>query len=65
MKVNNPTDKENTQKEFFDNFYCIEKIVQFDHPKKFMENWLIFTVRRSQKTAGGRKNFSTTKNEHM
>ncbi len=44
MKVDYSTDKENTQKEFFDNFYCIEKIVQFDHPEKFMKNRLICPV---------------------
>jgi hypothetical protein len=65
MKVNYPTDKENTQKEFFDTKSCIEKIVQFDHSEKFMKNRLIFPVHRSQITAGGRKIFSTTKNEHM
>ncbi len=65
MKVNYPTDKENTQKEFSDNFYYIKKFVQFDHPEKFTKIRLIFSVRRSQKTAGGRKFFPTTKNEHM
>ncbi len=58
MKVKYPTDKENTQKEFSDDFHCIEKIVQFDHPEKFMKNRLIFSVCRSQKTDGCRKFFS-------
>jgi hypothetical protein len=65
MKVKYPTDKENTQNEFSDDFYCIAKIVQFDYPEKFMKNRLIFSVRRSQKTAGGRKFFPITKNEHL
>jgi hypothetical protein len=65
MKGNYPTDKRNTPRELFDNFYCIEKVVQFDKLGKFMKNLLIFSVRRSQKTAGGRKIFPTTKNEHM
>ncbi len=61
MKVNYPTDKENTHKDFSDNFRNIEKFVQVDHSKKFMKKRLIFFVCRSQKTAGGRKFFSTNK----
>jgi predicted NACHT family NTPase len=31
---NYPTDKENTQMDFFDSFHNIKKFIQFDHFKK-------------------------------
>ncbi len=65
MKVNYPTHKENTPGDFSDNFRNIKKIVQVDHSKKIMKKRLIFSVCRSQKTAGGRKLFSTNKIKHI
>jgi hypothetical protein len=65
MKVNYPTNKENTLEDFSDNFHNIEKFVQVDHSKKIMKKRLIFSVCRSQKTAGGRKFFPTNKIKHI
>jgi hypothetical protein len=63
MKVNYPTDNKNTPKDFSDSFHNIKKFVQVDHLKKNQKNRLIFSVCRSQKTAGGWKIFSTSKND--
>jgi hypothetical protein len=65
MKVNYPTNKETTPEDFSDNFRNIKKFVQVDHSKKIMKKRLIFSVCRSQKTAGGRKFFSTNKIKHI
>ncbi len=65
MKVNYPTSKENTPEDFSDNFRNIKKFVQVDNSKKIMKKRLIFSVCRSQKTAGGRKFFSTNKIKHI
>jgi hypothetical protein len=65
MKVNYPTNKENTLEEFSDNFHNIEKFVQVDHSKKIMKKRLIFSICRSQKSACGRKFFSTNKIKHI
>jgi hypothetical protein len=48
MKVNYPTNKENTQMDFSDNFYNIQNFVQVEHIEKIMKN-LIFSLHRSQK----------------
>ncbi len=56
MKVNYPTDKKNTHKDFSDNFHNIENFVQVEHLKKSLKNRLISPLYRSRKTAGGRKN---------
>ncbi len=61
MKVNYPTDKENTQEDS-DNFRNIKNFVQVDHFKKFTKNSLIFPIIRSQKAAGGRKIFKMSSN---
>ncbi len=43
MKVNNPTNKKNTHKDFSDNFHSIENFVQVEHPKeKFKKPPLFF-----------------------
>ncbi len=63
MKVNYPTDNKNTPKDFSDNFHNIKKSVQVDHLEKITKNRIILPVYRSQKTAGGRKIFSTGKND--
>ncbi len=65
MKVNYPTNKENTSEDFSDNFRNIKKFVQVEHSRKIMKKRLIFSVCRSQKTAGGRKFFSTNKIKHI
>jgi hypothetical protein len=65
MKVNYPTDKKNTPEDFSDNFHNIKNFVQVDHFKKFTKNRLIFPIFRSQKTAGGRKNFMMGKIKHI
>jgi hypothetical protein len=65
MKVNYPTHKENTPEDFSDNFRNIKKFVQVDHSEKIMKKRLNFSVCRSQKTAGGRKLFSTNKIKHI
>jgi hypothetical protein len=65
MKVNYPTNKENTPEDFSDNFRNIKNIVQVDHFKKFTKNRLIFPIFRFRKTAGGRKIFKTSKINHI
>jgi hypothetical protein len=58
MKVNNPTKKKNTPKDFSDNFHNIKHFVQVDHlEKKILIIPLIFPFYRSRKIADGRKNF--------
>jgi hypothetical protein len=59
MKVNYPTNKKNTLKNFSDHFHMThtENFVQVDHLEKSMKNRLIFSFSRSRKTAGGRKKF--------
>jgi hypothetical protein len=61
MKVNYPTIKKNTHKDFSENFRNIKIFVQVDHFKKFTKNRLIFPIFRSRKTADGRKIFKTSK----
>ncbi len=63
MKVNYPTNKENTQMDFSDNFHNIKNFVQVDHLKKRTKNLLIFFSCRSPKSAVGWKNFPIGKNE--
>jgi hypothetical protein len=63
MKVNNPTNKKNTHKDFSDNFHSIENFVQVEHLKESLKNRLFFSFSRSRKTADGRKNFPSRKNE--
>ncbi len=63
MKVNYPTNKENTQMDFSDHFHNIKNFVQVDHFKKRTKNRLIFSLCRSPKTAVGRKNFTIGKSE--
>jgi hypothetical protein len=63
MKVNYPTNKENTQMDFSDNFHNIKNFVKVDHLKKTTENRLIFSLCRCPKTAVGRKNIPFGKNE--
>jgi hypothetical protein len=63
MKANYPTNKENTQMDFSDNFHNIKNFVQVDHCENISKNLLIFSSQRSRKTAGGRKNFPIGKNE--
>jgi hypothetical protein len=46
MKVNYPTDKKNTHKDFSDNFHNIEIFVQVDHSEKFTKNRLIFPIKK-------------------
>jgi hypothetical protein len=65
MKVNYHTDKENTSEDFSDNFHNIESFVQVDHSEKIMKNRLIFSICRSQRTAGGRKTFKMDKIKHI
>jgi hypothetical protein len=65
MKVNYPTNKENTPEDFSDNFRNIKNFVQVDHFKKITKNRLIFPFFRSRKTAGGRKTFKTSKINHI
>jgi hypothetical protein len=65
MKVNYPTNKENTPEDFSDNFRNIKNFVQVDHFKKFTKNRLIFPIFRSRKTAGGRKIFKMSKINHI
>jgi hypothetical protein len=65
MKVNYPTNKKNTHKDFSDNFHNIKNFVQVDHFKKFTKNRLIFPIFRSRKTAGGRKIFKMGKINHI
>jgi hypothetical protein len=57
MKVNYPTNKENTPEDFSNNFRNIKNFVQVDHPKKMIKNRLIILIFRSRKSAGGRKIF--------
>jgi hypothetical protein len=65
MKVNYPTDKGNTSEDFSNNFHNIENFVQVDHSEKIMKNRLIFSICRSQKTAGGRQTFKMDKIKHI
>jgi hypothetical protein len=62
MKVNDPTNKKNTHKDFSDHFHNIENFVQVEHLKESLKNRLFFSYSRSRKTAGSRKNFPSGKN---
>jgi hypothetical protein len=62
MKVNYPTDKENTRMDFSDNFHNIKNFVQVDHLEKNIKNPLNFFLYRSRKMAGVQKNFPAAKN---
>jgi hypothetical protein len=64
MKVNYPTNKENTPEDFSNNFRNIKNFVQVDHPK-MMKNRLIILIFRSQKNAGGRKIFKIGLIKHI
>ncbi len=63
MKVNYPTNNENTQMDFCDNFHNIKNFVQVDHFKKKERKTSLFFLCRSPKTAVGRKKFPIGKNE--
>jgi hypothetical protein len=65
MKVNYPTDKENITEDLSDNFLNIKNFVQVDLSEKIRKNRFIFSVCRSQKTAGGRKIFKMGKIKHI
>jgi hypothetical protein len=65
MKVNDPTNKKNTHKDFYDNFHNIENFVQVEHLKESLKNRLFFSFSCSSKTAGGRKNLPSGKNEFI
>jgi hypothetical protein len=47
MKVNYPTDKENTPVDFSDNFRNIKNFVQVNHLEKIRKSPLIFSVCRT------------------
>ncbi len=49
--------------DFSDNFHNIKNFVQVDHFQNIMKSRLIFSLHRSKKTAGDRKNFLIIKNE--
>jgi hypothetical protein len=63
MKVNYPTNKENTPLDFSDNIHNIKNFVQVDHPKKRTKNRVILSFRHYLKTAVGRKKIPISKNE--
>ncbi len=63
MKVNYPTNKENTPLDFSDNFHNIKKFVQVDHFKKRTKSHVFLSLRRYLKTAVGRKKIRIGKNE--
>jgi hypothetical protein len=63
MKVNYPTNKENTLLDFSDNFHKIKNFVQVDHFQNISKNLVIISFSPLQKNAGGRKFFPITKNE--
>jgi hypothetical protein len=50
MKVNYPTNKKSTHKDFSDNFHNIENFVQVEHLKESLKNRLFFSL-----SAGSRK----------
>jgi hypothetical protein len=62
IKVNYPTNKENTPKDLSGNFRNMKSFVQVDHLEKITKNRL---NRKSRKTAGGRKIFKMVKIKHI
>jgi hypothetical protein len=65
MKVNYPTNKENTLMDFSHNFHNIKNFVQVDGRLKISKNSFIFPFFRSRKIVGDRKIFPSCKNKHI